>query len=745
MRLEIAETLVLLAGVSLLAACGGGGGGGGAPAPTYAIRGTVAGLTDTGLVVQNNGGDSLSVASGASTFTFATRLTTGSRYAVTISSQPANQYCRVANGSGTVGSSDVDTVNIACVNYHTIGGSVTSLAGAAITLQDNGSDNLSVAANGAFTFSRRIAEGMSYGVTLLAQPSGQACSVANGNGTMRASDVTNVSVACVSSALATFTDPLVAQQWYLRNAGQSAYADVGGTAGIDIDVDPVYSSSTLTGSSVIVAVVDTGLEIAHEDLSSNVVSNGSWNFLNSTTDPTSAATAGDHGTSVAGIIAMARNSVGGIGVAPAASLKGFNFLASTTQSLTEQVDSLGASASSPNSSDVAIFNQSYGTSMTSDAPIDPTVEAQYANGASSLRGGKGAVYVKAAGNGFLDMGELLNLNCIQLPGISCENANFDPENTIPYQIIVGATNANGVKASYSTAGSAIWINAPGGEGGFNAAVAPGYTSDTYQPAIITTDQSGCTKGYSISTANTSVFDNGGAPNSSCNYTNTMAGTSAAVPVTSGVIALMLEANPALTWRDVKHILAATARKIDQGLAAASVALSDGSYAAEPAWTTNAAGYSFHNWYGFGMVDASAAVNMATSYASQLGTFADTGWISSGALSLAIPDNSVTGASHTLTVPAATVQSVEEVQIRVSATHTYTGDLAIELTSPSGTRSVLKTGNDGFDGATGLNGMVLISNAFYGESAAGNWTIKIVDAAAVDTGTLTQWSIRVFGH
>jgi subtilisin-like proprotein convertase family protein len=597
--------------------------------------------------------------------------------------------------------------------------------------------------DGPFTFSR-IAQGMSYGVTVSAQPAGKACSVANGNGTMGASDVINVSITCVSSALAAFLDPLVAQQWHLRNTGQDAYADVGGTAGMDINVDPVYSSTTFTGSGTIVAVVDTGLEIAHEDLATNVLPGGSWNFLTSTTDPTSSATAGDHGTSVAGIIAMARNSVGGMGVAPAAGLKGFNWLASS-QSLNEQIESLGGLASNPNSSDVAIFNQSYGTSLTSDQPIDSTVEAQYADGTTSLRGGKGALYVKAAGNGFLDMGQPANLNCFQLPGISCENANFDPENAIPYQIIVGATNANGVRASYSTAGSAIWVSAPGGEGGFNVAVAPGYASDAYEPAIITTDQSGCTKGYSISTANTSAFDNGSAPNSTCNYTNTLAGTSAAVPVVSGVIALLLEANPALTWRDVKHILAATARKIDQGRAAASVTLPDGNFIAEPAWTTNAAGYSFHNWYGFGMVDASAAVNMAKAYSVLLGTYSNTGWISSSALSLAIPDNSVAGVSNALAIPAAPVQIVEEVQVRVSATHTYTGDLAIELTSPNGTRSVLKTGNDGFDGSTGLNDMVLISNAFYGESAAGSWTIKVVDAAAVDTGTLTQWSIRVFGH
>jgi len=641
----------------------------------------------------------------------------------------------------------------------TIGGTVSGLTGTGLELRNNGAGNLPIGANGAFAFAAGVLVGSSYSVTVFAQPSGQTCTVTSGSGTVGSANVTTVNVTCVNGfSIATASDPLALQQWHLRNTGQAAFADSGGVAGMDINVDPVFSGFGFAGVGVTVAVVDSGLEIAHEDLAANVVPGGSWNFLNGTTDPTNTATDGDHGTSVAGLIAMARNSVGGIGVAPSARLKGFNFLSSTQ---TEQIfiDSLGGSTANPNSSDVFVFNQSFGISPTNDILIDPMDEAQYLAGVTSLRGGKGALYVKAAGNGFLDMGVRGNCaaaNATQsvvsgtFTGLSCENANFDPHNTLPYQIVTGAINASGVRASYSTAGSAIWVSAPGGEFGRNAALDPGFISLVYSPAMVTTDQSGCAIGDSTNTVNNgSAFDNGGAPNAACNYRNGMNGTSSATPVTVGTIALILEANPALTWRDVKHILASTARQIDAARAAVNIALTGGIYVAEPAWLTNAAGFKFHNWYGFGLVDASAAVNLARTYPlGQLGTFANTGLISSGAINIAIPDNSVTGsAPSTLTVPTNPVHVIEAVQISVTATHPAIGDLGIELKSPSNTTSVLKNIRDGFAGSANLSGMVLLSNAFYGENPAGVWTIKVVDGSGVNTtaGTLTGWSIRIYGH
>jgi len=424
------------------------------------------------------------------------------------------------------------------------------------------------------------------------------------------------------------------------------------------------------------------------------------------------------------------------------------------QSGTQFVDSLGGSTSNPNSSDVFIFNQSFGISTNTPTLISPPEETQYLSGVTSLRGTKGALYVKAAGNGFGSVG------AVTCPGtLSCENANFDPANTLPYQVVVGAFNANGIKASYSTAGSAIWVSAPGGEFGRNVSVHPGFPANDYQPAMVTTDQSGCAKGLSRAGVNTSLFDNGVAPNTSCNYTNGMNGTSSATPVTAGVIALMLEANPALTWRDVKHILASTARQFDPARAAVTVLLPNPApsspYVAEPAWTTNNAPaspfspvpFKYHNWYGFGTVDASAAVNMAKTYTLSLGTFVNTGFIQSGTLVLPIPDQSATGASNGISVPAGPVQVIEAVQIRVNVTHPFVGELGIELTSPAGMRSVLKNITDGYFSAVNLSNQIFLSNAFYGENPTGTWTIKVVDGFGLNTstGTLTGWAIRVYGH
>ena len=132
-------------------------------------------------------------------------------------------------------------------------------------------------------------------------------------------------------------------------------------------------------------------------------------------------------------------------------------------------------------------------------------------------------------------------------------------------IQVAALGAAEVKSSYSTPGPSVWISGFGGEYGYSSALFNVAGTKFEGPAIMTTDQSGCTNGYVGANAaqEQNIFNDGTggySENSDCNYVSSFNGTSSAAPSVAGVVALMLEANPNLTWRDVKHILATTADK-----------------------------------------------------------------------------------------------------------------------------------------------------------------------------------------
>lgn len=169
----------------------------------YRVGGTVSGLAGT-VVLQNNGGDDLSV-DGSGPFTFATSLSTGASYAVTVKTQPAGQRCTVDSGTGTVAGADVTSVSVTCVVVeppleprYTVGGTVSGLVGT-VVLQNNGGDELSVDASGPFTFATALVSGAPYSVTVLRSPSGQRCSVdaGTGAGEIAGADVTTVHVTCV--------------------------------------------------------------------------------------------------------------------------------------------------------------------------------------------------------------------------------------------------------------------------------------------------------------------------------------------------------------------------------------------------------------------------------------------------------------------------------------------------------------------------------------------------------------------
>jgi 6-phosphogluconolactonase (cycloisomerase 2 family) len=177
----------------------GGGTVGAVSAGDYTVGGTVTGLTGA-VVLQNNGGDNLTI-SASGNFTFPLTVHNGNLYAVSVLTQPAGQTCTVSTGAGTVSADNVTNVTVICsTNAYKLGGTVSGLmAGGSLVLQDNNGDNLTVSANGTFNFATKVAKGSPYSVTVLTQPTGQGCSVANGTGTMGLVAIGNVAVTCTAN------------------------------------------------------------------------------------------------------------------------------------------------------------------------------------------------------------------------------------------------------------------------------------------------------------------------------------------------------------------------------------------------------------------------------------------------------------------------------------------------------------------------------------------------------------------
>jgi hypothetical protein len=167
----------------------------------FTVGGSVGGLAGSGLVLQNNGGDNLSIGSDGG-FTFPTAIPSGAPYNVTVAVQPSGptQSCTVSNGSGVIGADNVTNVTVSCVTTEfSVGGSVSGLNGSGLILQNNGTDDLAIASNGSFTFPTSLLTGTGYNVTVAQQPTNpvQTCAVVNGVGTVVSGDVTTIEVSCV--------------------------------------------------------------------------------------------------------------------------------------------------------------------------------------------------------------------------------------------------------------------------------------------------------------------------------------------------------------------------------------------------------------------------------------------------------------------------------------------------------------------------------------------------------------------
>lgn len=456
-------------------------------------------------------------------------------------------------------------------------------------------------------------------------------------------------------------EPLYADQWHLANTGQH-----GGLPGVDLNVEGVWALG-YEGSGVGVSVVDTGTAWDHPDLLSNYVKG--LDLWDNDSDARPVVTDENHGTAVAGIILEAANGIDGTGVAPAAGLYPMRLLregAAIPDS--DEAEALGGY---PN--EVFVSNNSWGPSDdtgVSLAAIGSLVKSTFQN-SDTARGGRGTLYAWAAGNGREDG----------------QRADYDGYNVDPHTISVAAIGQDGQVAAYSEPGGCVFIAAPSRGAG---------------RGILTTDRIG-SAGYSAG-----------------NTTRTFSGTSAATPMVSGVLALVLEANPLLGWRDVQHILARTAQRTDWD---------------DAGWSANGGGFFVSEDYGFGRIDALGAVRLAERWTNR--PAAQTA-VQSSFSALAIGDQQT--ATRSLAISQSLV--VEHVEVTLAINHSQWRQLEISLVSPRGTRVYFSRPFATQSGSFGT--FTFTTPHFWGETSAGQWKVEIKDTEAGTSGSLSSVTLRIYG-
>jgi len=459
-------------------------------------------------------------------------------------------------------------------------------------------------------------------------------------------------------------DPDFDDQWHLNNTGQT-----GGLTGEDANVTGVWEK--YDGSGVIISIVDDGLDHNHSDLQPHYVPLLSYDWCDDDGDPSPTSSWNGHGTAVAGVAAaVGNNSIDVAGAAFGAFIAGSTLIACGTN------DTLEAEALSYFNSDIDIYTNSWGPyddGMRVEGP-GPITIAAIEDSVFNGRSGLGNIYTWAAGNG-------LTAN---------DNSNYDGYANSRYTIAVTAINHDGGQSWYAEPGANILV--------------AGH-SDGDSEGITTTDISG-TWGYDAG-----------------DVTHTFGGTSSATPLVAGVIALMLEANKNLTWRDVQNILVNSARLIDSN---------------DSSWRINGGGHLVSHKYGFGAADAGAAVSLAENWTTS-GIETNTSF-GPYQPSTDIQDGSDTWTEFSVTVPVDL--KLESVDVMVDISHPNRGDLDIVLESPSGYSSWLAEEHS--DSSNDYYNWMFNTVHHWDESSFGNWTLKIRDRVSSNSGTLNSWELILHG-
>uniref|UniRef100_A0A665V4U4 P/Homo B domain-containing protein n=1 Tax=Echeneis naucrates TaxID=173247 RepID=A0A665V4U4_ECHNA len=456
-----------------------------------------------------------------------------------------------------------------------------------------------------------------------------------------------------------FNDPQYPKQWHLHN-------DI--NKGMDINLTGVWERN-ITGRGVTVVVVDDGVEHTHQDIHPNYSPEGSYDLNSNDPDPMPHDVYSDnhHGTRCAGeIAAVPNNSFCAVGVAYGSKVAGIRVLDGPL------TDSLEAIAFNKHYQVNDIYSCSWGPDddgHTVDGP-HPLGKAALQHGVIAGRRGFGSIFVVASGNG----------------GQYDDNCNYDGYANSIYTITIGAVDEKGRMPFYAEECAAM--------------LAVTFSSGKENVrSIVTSDWSmqqgtGCTEGHT--------------------------GTSAAAPLAAGMVALMLQVRPCLSWRDVQHIITFTATKCDS----------------RADWRMNGAGFHHSHQHGFGLLNAWRLVNAASVWESVpfLVSYQSTA-IKDEASILVYPEELI----RTWTVTAADLkqsgmETLEHVAVTVTLTHPCRGNIEIVLVCPSGMTSVIGA-RDMTEDPAGYQDWTFSTVRCWGERAEGLF---------LELPVLKEWKLTLYG-
>lgn len=442
--------------------------------------------------------------------------------------------------------------------------------------------------------------------------------------------------------------------------------------GNDINMADVWYNN-ITGKGVVVAIVDDGVDYDNPDIKDNFSSEGSWDFNDNTNLPKPRLSDDYHGTRCAGEIAAVKgNKFCGVGVAYDAKVSGLRILSGPLTAEDEAASLIYGMGIND------IYSCSWGPSDDGKHLQGPSVLVKKAliKGVNEGRNKKGSIYVFASGNG----------------GHLGDNCNYDGYTNSIYSITIGAIDHKGLHPPYSESCSAV--------------MAVTYSSGSGEYIHSTDIGDKCS--------------------------DTHGGTSAAAPLAAGIYALLLEANPNLTWRDVQYLSILSSKEVTNQ----DANLQEG-----------ALGKRYSHVYGYGKLDTKNLIDMARNWENvkpQAWYFTDYKEVNDSTNDpTKILESVIEVDSEAL--KNSNLERIEHVTITVDVETDIRGQVNIDLVSPTGMISNLAVIRERDNSNEGFKNWTFMSVAHWGETGIGKWKIIVKTTVNDNSVKLKRWRLKFFGE